>query len=105
MAEMEFPNFQWKNKTSLRNLSMMWRHQASCSSTQEEKMKSIEEGLMRAKEAVELDVEDGISWMILGNAYLSSFFAISPDPDNLRKAMMAYLKAVRTHIIMHFELI
>ncbi|CAG2064964.1 unnamed protein product, partial [Timema podura] len=81
-----------KNKVSLRNLSMLLRQERAKSS--EERVKNIEQGVSFAKEAVQLDTNDGISWSVLGNAYLSSFFMIGQDPKTLRLCMSAYLQAV-----------
>nr|CAD7612348.1 unnamed protein product [Timema genevievae] len=81
-----------KNKVSLRNLSMLLRQERAKSS--EERVKNIEQGVSFAKEAVQLDTNDGISWSVLGNAYLSSFFMIGQDPKTLRLCMSAYLQAL-----------
>lgn len=80
-----------KNKVSLRNLSIVMR-QRSCDSS-EEKLRSIECGLERAREAVQMDTRDGISWSILGNAYLAHFFSVSQNPRTLKQAMTAYKQA------------
>ncbi|XP_058789321.1 tetratricopeptide repeat protein 5-like [Phymastichus coffea] len=80
-----------KNKVSLRNLSMVLRQEVA--STKEQKIKNIQQGVEYAREAVSLDPSDGISWSILGNAYLSSFFTIAQNPSILRLCMSAYLQA------------
>ncbi|KAF4089194.1 hypothetical protein AMELA_G00063450 [Ameiurus melas] len=54
-----------KNKVSLRNLSM----------------------------AVQLDVTDGTSWYILGNAYISLFFSSGQNPQMSQQALSAYSQA------------
>lgn len=64
------------------------------SQTQEERIKNIEKGLNYAKEAVQLDPQDGLSWAILGNAHLSSFFGIQQNPKILKQALSAYSQAV-----------
>lgn len=46
-------------------------------SNREEKMKNIEKGLNYAKDAVNLDPQDGLSWCVLGNAHLSYFLGFS----------------------------
>ena len=76
---------------------------------EKEKKKSIAESLEKAKEAVSVDVKDGISWsmimslishlslslsVILGNAYLAMFFSVSADPKMLQQASSAYTQAV-----------
>ena len=45
-------------------------------------------------QAVQLDTKDGISWSILGNAYLAHFFSVSQNPRTLKQAMSAYKQAV-----------
>ena len=77
---------------SLRQLSMVQRQTAPRDPA--ERSKQIEESLLKAKEAVELDLQDGVSWQILGNAYLSAFFAIKPDPKLLKQCLVAYQRAV-----------
>ncbi|XP_049765526.1 tetratricopeptide repeat protein 5-like [Schistocerca cancellata] len=80
-----------KNKISLRNLSMVLRQEPS--KTPQERIKNIEEGLNKAREAVQLDPNDGQSWAILGNSYLSSYFTISQNPKILKQCMSAYFQA------------
>ncbi|KAK9504804.1 hypothetical protein O3M35_008988 [Rhynocoris fuscipes] len=50
-------------------------------------------GIELAKEAVDLDVEDGISWTILGNSYLSAYFGIRQDKQFAKMALSAYKQA------------
>ena len=80
-----------QNKISLRNTSIVFR-QKTASST-EERLRNIEQGLTRAREAVQLDTTDGKSWTVLGNAYFSHFFSVSQNPRTLRQAMSAYKQA------------
>jgi len=47
----------------------------------------------KQKEAVALDVQDGISWYILGNAYLANFFLNSSNPVDTMQALKAYQQA------------
>lgn len=63
-------------------------------STQEERVRNVEQGLELAKEAVEMDATDPESWMVLGNAYLAAFFSIQQNPRTLKLAMTAYKRAV-----------
>jgi tetratricopeptide (TPR) repeat protein len=81
-----------ENKISLRKLSIVLR-QKSSSLPDEERLRAIEAGLTKAREAVQLDTADGISWSILGNAYLAHFFSVSQNPRTLRQAMSAYKQA------------
>lgn len=80
-----------KNKVSLRNLSMVFRQEPIVNV--EQRMQNIQKGVEHAKEAVSLDTTDGISWAILGNAYLSSFFTVAQNPAILRLCMSAYAQA------------
>ncbi|KAH9515620.1 Tetratricopeptide repeat protein 5 [Bulinus truncatus] len=79
-----------KNKVSLRNLSMVLRQ---LSGPPVEKVKLIEESVERAKEAVQLDITDGTSWLILGNAHLCQFFSAGQNPKVLKQCMQAYGQA------------
>lgn len=80
-----------RNKVSLRNLSMVLRQEPVPNT--EQRIQNIQKGVEYAKEAVSLDTSDGISWAILGNAYLSSFFTIAQNPATLRLCMSAYTQA------------
>ncbi|KAJ3658963.1 hypothetical protein Zmor_010675 [Zophobas morio] len=80
-----------KNKISLRNLSMLARQESSKS--RDDLIKNIEKGLSYAKEAVQLDTHDGLSWAVLGNAHLSSFFGIQQNPKILKQCLSAYSQA------------
>ena len=57
---------QSKNKVSLRNLSMVLR-QLNVSA--EQRGKNIEESVEKAKEAVQMDIKDGMSWCKYGVSY------------------------------------
>lgn len=52
-------------------------------------LKSVE----LAKEAVTQDIKDGISWTVLGNAYLCQYFMVSQDPTTLKLCLSAYKQA------------
>ncbi|XP_044256056.1 tetratricopeptide repeat protein 5-like [Tribolium madens] len=80
-----------KNKISLRNLSMLARQETS--NSRENLINNIEKGLNYAKEAVQLDPQDGLSWAVLGNAHLSSFFGIQQNPKTLKQCLSAYSQA------------
>lgn len=80
-----------RNKVSLRNLSILLR-QEDCK-TREQKLANIEKGLSYAKEAVQLDPQDGLSWAILGNAHLSYFFGVQQNPNTLKQCLGAYTQA------------
>ncbi|RUS84991.1 hypothetical protein EGW08_007236, partial [Elysia chlorotica] len=94
-----------KNKVSLRNLSMVLRQ---LSGPPVEKVKLIEESIERAKEAVQLDLTDGTSWLILGNAYVCQTFSYGQNPKALKQAMQAYTQAdkdtvARSNPDLHFN--
>lgn len=80
-----------RNKISLRNLSILIRQENY--TTREQKIENIEKGLSFAKEAIQLDPYDGLSWAILGNAYLSHFFGIQQHPNTLKQCLSAYSQA------------
>lgn len=71
---------------------MLARQEAT--KTKEEKVKNIKKGLEYAKEAVDLDDKDGLSWAVLGNAHLSRFFGIEQNPRILAECLKAYANAV-----------
>ena len=75
----------------MRNLSIVMRQKQTAS--HEERVRNIEKGLTKAREAVQLDTSDGISWSILGNAYFAHFFSVSQNPRTLKQAMSAYKQA------------
>ena len=90
---------QGQNKVALRNLSILMRQLSASSS--EERLRNIEAGLTRAREAVQLDTKDGISWSVLGNAYLAHFFSVSQNPRTLKQAMTAYKQAEKDIIALN----
>ena len=67
----------------------------------EDRLRHIEVGLTRAREAVQLDTKDGISWSVLGNAYLAHFFSVSQNPRTLKQAMSAYKQAEKDMIALN----
>lgn len=82
---------QNKNKVSLRNLSMVLRQLPAPSS--DAHGKQVLESVDMARQAVELDVMDGKSWHILGNAYISLFFTCGQNPQFSQQALSAYAKS------------
>ena len=67
-----------KNKSSLRSLSMILRQLQPTNIG--DASKNVLRSVSLAKDAVEMDTSDGMSWYILGNAYLSLFFATEQNP-------------------------
>nr|XP_046236336.1 tetratricopeptide repeat protein 5 [Scatophagus argus] len=82
---------QSKNKVSLRNLSMVLRQQPVEDSVKHGKQ--VLESVDIARQAVQLDVTDGTSWFILGNAYLSMFFVCGQNPQFSQQALSAYAQS------------
>ena len=90
----------------------------SCTQDVSERESNVKEGVDKAKEAVAMDVKDGISWsklkitsneftavfhplphpsnhtVILGNAYLSLYFTNQQDSKILKQCISAYSQAV-----------
>ncbi|XP_030636758.1 tetratricopeptide repeat protein 5 [Chanos chanos] len=83
---------QSKNKVSLRSLSMVLRQLPPGGDAQEQG-KRIMESVDMARQAVQLDVTDGTSWYILGNAYISLFFTSGQNPQMSQQALSAYAQA------------
>lgn len=80
----------------------MLSRQQTCTK-KDDRVKNVEEGVSLAKEAVQLDPQDGLSWAVLGNAHLSSFFVISQNPKTLKQCMSAYLQAVWRDSLRKFQ--
>lgn len=60
---------------------------------EEDAEKFLAEGLKLAREAVQMDPDDGESWLILGNAFLSMSFMATDHVLFIRKAFAAYDQA------------
>ncbi|CAJ1086136.1 tetratricopeptide repeat protein 5 [Xyrichtys novacula] len=82
---------QSKNKVSLRNLSMVLRQLPAVD--REAHGKQVMESVDMARQAVQLDVTDGTSWYILGNAYVSLFFSCGQNPQLSQQALSAYAQS------------
>ncbi|XP_068953780.1 tetratricopeptide repeat protein 5 isoform X2 [Petaurus breviceps papuanus] len=81
----------YRNKVSLQNLSMVLRQLRA--ETGEEHSRHVMDSVRQAKLAVQMDVHDGRSWYILGNAYLSLFFNAGQNPKISQQALSAYAQA------------
>ncbi|XP_039224069.1 tetratricopeptide repeat protein 5-like isoform X2 [Crotalus tigris] len=81
-----------KNKVSLQNLSMVLRQLRT--SSPDEHAQNVMDSVRQAKLAVQMDVRDGRSWYVLGNAYLSLFFNTGQNPKISQQALSAYAQAV-----------
>uniref|UniRef100_H2YMA8 Tetratricopeptide repeat protein 5 OB fold domain-containing protein n=1 Tax=Ciona savignyi TaxID=51511 RepID=H2YMA8_CIOSA len=80
-----------KDKVSLRSLSMVLRQMKAEKMGDEER--NVIASVEMAKEAVGIDGEDGMSWYVLGNAYLALFFVTQQNPKVLGQALHAYAEA------------
>ncbi|KAF6352699.1 tetratricopeptide repeat domain 5 [Rhinolophus ferrumequinum] len=80
-----------KNKVSLQNLSMVLRQLRTDSG--EERSRHVMDSVRQAKLAVQMDIHDGRSWYILGNAYLSLYFNTGQNPKISQQALSAYAQA------------
>nr|XP_060636111.1 tetratricopeptide repeat protein 5 [Anolis sagrei ordinatus] len=80
-----------KNKVSLQNLSMILRQLRTNSA--DDHAQNVMDSVRQAKLAVQMDVRDGRSWYVLGNAYLSLFFNTGQNPKISQQASSAYAQA------------
>jgi tetratricopeptide (TPR) repeat protein len=81
---------QAQSKVTLRNLSMILRQMGKDAA---EKLKNVSISVEKAKAAVSFDVSDGLSWYVLGNAYLSLFFISGHSAALMKQCMTAYAQA------------
>jgi len=86
-----------RRASALRGLSMVLRQlAAACRATCAPLELAVleDEGLRCAREAVALDVTDGCSWFVLGNAFVSKALSAGATIDELRNsALKAYERA------------
>ncbi|XP_066884995.1 tetratricopeptide repeat protein 5 isoform X3 [Kogia breviceps] len=80
-----------ENKVSLQNLSMVLRQLRTDSG--DEHSRHVMDSVRQAKLAVQMDILDGRSWYILGNAYLSLYFSTGQNPKISQQALSAYAQA------------
>lgn len=85
-----------QNKVYYRNMSMLMRSLPW--KTTSEREQNVEKGLEYARKAIKLDMNDGHSWLVLGNAYLASFFTIDTKLESLKNCKAAYNKAANDPI-------
>lgn len=98
-----------RNKTSLRELSRILRLlDPRVEFSQEEKQiggfallqkkrkDNLIESIKLVKEAIKLDMSDGESWYVLGNAYFSNYASNSLDVADLDRALSAFKQAERS---------
>uniref|UniRef100_A0A1I8GV69 TPR_REGION domain-containing protein n=1 Tax=Macrostomum lignano TaxID=282301 RepID=A0A1I8GV69_9PLAT len=82
-----------RDSAVLRNLSMVLRALPFASAA--DRLAKVEESLAKAKEALQMDIKDGRSWAVLGNAYLSCYFTKDQSSTSMRLAMSAYSNAMK----------
>ena len=80
---------QNKNKEALCELSIILR-QLQDGSSPDSNTQLIEESVLMAKQAIEIDLADHKSWYIYGNALCARFFGVSFDVKDLQKSLHAY---------------
>ena len=73
---------QEKNRVVLRNLSIVTRQLASKVTERAERNRMIEESIQFAKQAVELDVQDGASWCMYSTQLKIDFKYFNVIVDN-----------------------
>jgi len=78
-------------KEALRELSMLTRQVRR----KDEKPEDLSmESIKLAKKAIALDLEDHMSWYVLGNAWCFRFFNISNNLADVKMALVAYKRAL-----------
>lgn len=92
-----------KNKMALRGLSMVMRQLIN----QEPKNTKIylDESIRFAKESLQLDFKDGMSWYILANCYVSLFFSpfSQQNASILKQAISAYTQALKDESVAQLQ--
>ncbi|XP_073999114.1 tetratricopeptide repeat protein 5-like [Rhodnius prolixus] len=81
-----------RSKKALRHMSAVCRKLATKYPDREPIY--LQTGLNLAKEAVSMDVKDGSSWAVLGNAYLTAHLKLKDDMKGAKLALSAYKQAV-----------
>ncbi|KAI8839856.1 hypothetical protein BC829DRAFT_420923 [Chytridium lagenaria] len=85
-----------KGREGLLNLAMAVRAVAGEVAVEERKG-VLERSVALCKEALALDVADGLSWFGLGSSYLKLFFSVTFDLKDLHRALAAYNKSANSH--------
>ncbi|XP_063850837.1 tetratricopeptide repeat protein 5-like [Scylla paramamosain] len=80
-----------EKKVYLRNMSMLMRSLPW--KTPKEREENVTKGLEYARQALQQDMGDGHSWLVLGNAYLAAFFTVEAKMESLKHCKAAYSKA------------
>ena len=77
------------SKTALQHLSIVVRMENNA----DKKLQNTNESVQLANKAIMLDLKDGYSWYVLGNAHLTRFFIGGQDYEELNFALKAYTQA------------
>jgi tetratricopeptide (TPR) repeat protein len=111
-----------KNKTGLRGMSMVMRQLVNVPINKEQFQKSqnseqlnskydhvknlLEESIRYAKDAVQLDAKDGMSWYILANCYVAKFFSPfgQKNASLLKQAITSYNLALKDETVLQSDL-
>ncbi len=80
-----------KDILAMRHLSMVLRQMQH--KDIDSRLGAFKESIGLATKAVGLDLQDSMSWYILGNAHLTNFFANNQSIEELNKALKAYAQA------------
>ncbi|XP_050690339.1 tetratricopeptide repeat protein 5-like [Eriocheir sinensis] len=80
-----------EKKVYFRNMSMLMRSLPWKSPKEREE--NVSKGLEYARKALQQDMGDGHSWLVLGNAYLAAFFTVEAKMESLKHCKAAYSKA------------
>lgn len=66
---------------------------------------SMDESIKYAKESLQLDVKDGMSWYILANCYVAKFFSpfVQQNSVLLKQAISAYNLALKDESVASFQ--
>ncbi|XP_009779107.1 uncharacterized protein [Nicotiana sylvestris] len=84
------------NKQLLLQLSVLERRQCIGETEVENPVEIINDCIKHVKEAITLDIQDGISWYILGNACLTAYFVTGCwDINMLLQSLKAYKNALK----------
>lgn len=92
-----------KNKMALRGLSMVMRQLINLEPKNSKTF--LDESIRFAKESLQLDFKDGMSWYILANCYVSLFFSPfgQQNASILKQAVSAYTQALRDESIAQLQ--
>jgi tetratricopeptide (TPR) repeat protein len=82
-----------RDKYNLRGMAMVTRQLIQNKSDNIKQL--LDDSISYAKEALNLDIKDKMSWYILGNCYNAKFFSPFGQPNILKQALSAYNLALK----------